>query len=259
MSRKNSIKKLAVNTLAKYDVSSVDEAGLKSMIAGEGYTVIRFSSLGTTDETSRLLKALYLEERIQYQDSFTYNDRERRIVFIRKDVSDAEFMYLLAVELGRILTFKTECDGVIGTSASEDRFAQEFAFYMCDFANHGIIYNLFKCYTPQIITVVLSAIVSLSILCSFFFLKGCDSTENSLSDMNSASGIISTYNASANASNSIVTDESAEASLSSYYATKSGTKYHEEDCEYIAGKDVNVVTSQDISSGKYSACSRCIK
>ena len=44
-----------------------------------------------------------------------------------------------------------------------------------------------------------------------------------------------------------------------YYATKSGTKYHIAGCSYIKGKDnLKTLTEEDIKSGKYEPCSRCI-
>ena len=62
MNNNINVKKLVTNTLSTYGVSDINEASLKSMIAGEGYTIIRFSSMTSTGETQRLLEALYLYE-----------------------------------------------------------------------------------------------------------------------------------------------------------------------------------------------------
>ncbi len=286
MSDKSNVKKLAIKTLTKYSVDTVDVNSIKNIVVALGYTVIRFSSLGSTDQTQKLLEALYLDDRIAFQDSFTYNDRERRIVFIRRDISDDEFLYLLAVELGRILTFRTECDGVIGISAEEDRTAHEFAFYICDLSRHGLLYNLCFCYKVPVIFASTAFTICLSLLISFFIVsalhynkQGQDDgaelfkrTLNAVSEFSQQEdfpGIPSadssvmlnfSNNILENEQNEIVGVPSAgnEVVFKTYYATKSGTKYHVADCGYISGKDTVVVSQSDISSGKYSPCSRCI-
>lgn len=264
---KNSVKKLVISTLAKYDISTVDLDAVKGMIITEGYMIIRFSSFGTSDSTRRLIKTLNQQERTSYCDSFTYNDRDHRIVFVRRDVSDDELMYLLSVELGRILTFKTECDGVIGISAEEDRIAHEFAYHICDIARHGVVYNIIKGYTVQSVTAGIALIFGICMLLSFLFIKGCTGQNNVFAD-NAAvlensektdalplPNIVETYDED----NNIAADDSVYDINSGFYATKNGKKYHTINCGYISGKDVHLVTSDDIASGKYSACTKCIR
>ena len=57
--------------------------------------------------------------------------------------------------------------------------------------------------------------------------------------------------------NAVQTD-TPEKAQTVYYATKSGKKYHVEGCSYIEGKETVIVTEKDITSGKYTPCSRCI-
>lgn len=299
MKNNQNIKKLVIKTLNKYNISNITEAGIKTMISGEGYSVIRFSSLGTSDQTERLLKTLYIENRTEYLDSFTYNDREHRIVFIRKDVSDDEFVYLLALELGRIVTYKTESDGVIGISAEEDRMAQEFAYHLCDLGRHGIVYNFFKQFTVSSVVVAVALTMCISLVVSFFVLSNFFKDkmredillEYKTSDIapynqNPSFDNTPTVKTPDNTSNDIpvsavvtenndkiietVTDtqnnidsNSAQAytqlTTAEYYATKSGKKYHTKDCSYIAGRDVHLVSPSSIQSGELTACSKCIK
>lgn len=258
------VKKLVIKTLSKYQIGVVDAHSIKSMIAGEGYTIIRFSSLKTSDETTRLLNALYLDDRSEYNDSFTYNDRERRIVFIRKDISDDEFLYLLALELGRIITFRTECDGVIGISAEDDMNAHEFAYHMCDLSKHGIVYNFFKTYSvPSVVTAV-SALICLSFISCFFIIKGCSSDPEIAENQNSvvsdmAMSVDVEETSTSDISGIIVSTDKINVEDGYYYATKSGKKYHVKDCGYISGKDIKQVYDEDIASGKYTPCTKCIK
>jgi hypothetical protein len=51
-----------------------------------------------------------------------------------------------------------------------------------------------------------------------------------------------------------VTDENERV----YYATKSGKKYHVAGCSYIVGKETKIITKEEIESGKYTPCSKCI-
>ncbi len=45
-----------------------------------------------------------------------------------------------------------------------------------------------------------------------------------------------------------------------YFVTKSGKKYHTQDCSYIKGKDSLIeITDLQINDGNYTACSKCIK
>lgn len=46
---------------------------------------------------------------------------------------------------------------------------------------------------------------------------------------------------------------------SGYYATSSGKKYHVAGCSYLNGKTPVSVSAEDIASGKYTPCSKCIK
>lgn len=281
MSDKNNIRKLVIKTLTKFSVDTVDASSIKNIIIALGYTVIRFSSLGSSDQTQKLLEALYLDDRIAFEDSFTYNDKERRIVFVRRDISDDEFLYLLAVELGRILTFKTESDGVIGISAEEERQSHEFAFYICNLSRHGLIYNFFFCYRIPMLLAVAAVTVCLSLLISFFTLSAlhnCESnqydgtendtfnTETAVSTQENSLDNKTSRNTDVNDIKDVVSENEhyvdagvqVTESVNLYYATKSGNKYHVSDCGYILGKDTVVVSEKDISAGKYSPCSRCI-
>ena len=256
MNNNINVKKLVTNTLSTYGVSDINEASLKSMIAGEGYTIIRFSSMTSTGETQRLLEALYLDEISRYENSFTYNDRERRIVFIRRDISDEEFLYLMAFELGRIKTFSTSSEGVIGTTAEELHLANEFAHYVTDIGKHGLIYNCFKCYPVQFAVSALAFIVCISLVTCFFIIRGC--TDDSVYK-NTENGAVSSVKTVTVDNKTKAAVETETFTPTNYVRTGSGKKYHTEDCGHVSGKNVLVVCREDIDSGKYEPCSRCIK
>lgn len=138
------MKKLARQTLDTYAVVELTPKALKNILAARGYTVIRYSALTPSEETARLMAFLGVTEAASHNDALIYADRERRIIFIRKDISEEEFLYLLALSLGRVLTV-TKHDGALlrGTPEEEAR-AAEFAYHLTDLNRHTLLYNFFK-------------------------------------------------------------------------------------------------------------------
>ena len=163
---KDSVKKLVKSTLERYSSGNVNAQTLKNILGAKGYTVIRYSALDVSEETERLMSTLGVTEISRQTDSFTYLDNVRRIVFIRKDISDDEFLYLLALELGRILTtsFRSSC--IVSGNSQDEAEAREFAYHVTDIARHGIFYNMSKFYPIQ--TVIVSAV-----LVSFIIVFAC--------------------------------------------------------------------------------------
>lgn len=258
MNNNINVKKLVTKTLSSYGISGITEASLKRMIAGEGYTIIRFSSMTSTGETQRLLETLYLDEISKYENSFTYNDRERRIVFIRRDVSDDEFLYLLSHELGKIVTFSTSSGGIIGTTAEEIHLANEFAHHVIDIRKHGLIYNYFKYYPVQSVFSLVAFIVCISLALSLFVFKSPMANKSLFKDQTDISNVLEISSSPSVPDNSEGTiDDSI--TPTDYLATRSGSKYHTAECSFVKGKDAKVVAAEDIASGKYTPCSRCIK
>ena len=163
---KDSIKKLVKSTLERYSSGNVNAQTLKNILGAKGYTVIRYSALDVSEETERLMSTLGVTEISRQTDSFTYLDNVRRIVFIRKDISDDEFLYLLALELGRILTTSFRGSCIVSGNSQDEAEAREFAYHVTDIARHGIFYNMSKFYPIQ--TVIVSAV-----LASFIIVFAC--------------------------------------------------------------------------------------
>ena len=143
---KDSVKKLVKSTLERYSSGNVNAQTLKNILGAKGYTVIRYSTLDVSEETERLMSTLGVTEISRQTDSFTYLDNVRRIVFIRKDISDDEFQYLLALELGRILTTSFRGSCIVSGNSQDEAEAREFAYHVTDIARHGIFYNMSKFY-----------------------------------------------------------------------------------------------------------------
>ena len=161
---KRTVKQLVKRTLEKYEVSSLSTEALKNILAAEGYTVIRYSAVNMSEQTRHLMEVLGVAEMAAHVDSFTYADRERRVVFIRADVSDEETVKLLALELGRIYCVSDRFDTIVHGTPNEEFEAAEFAYHLLDADQSSLAHNLFKFYPLRgsiFIILLLSAFYSL--------------------------------------------------------------------------------------------------
>ena len=138
------MKVLAKETIEKHELSSVTPDTLKSVLNTEGYMVIRYSAVSMSAQTKHLMEVLGVEQLAHTVDSFTFTDREHRIVFVRADISDEEFIKLLALELGRIYCVKNRIEKVLHGSPNEEFAAAEFAYHLIDINRRGLLYNFFK-------------------------------------------------------------------------------------------------------------------
>lgn len=138
------MKVLAKETIEKHELSSVTPDTLKSVLNTEGYMVIRYSAVSMSAQTKHLMEVLGVEQLAHTVDSFTFTDREHRIVFVRADISDEEFIKLLALELGRIYCVKNRTEKVLHGSPNEEFAAAEFAYHLIDINRRGLLYNFFK-------------------------------------------------------------------------------------------------------------------
>ena len=166
---RNSVKRLAKRTLEKYSVAALTPESLKNILSAEGYMVIRYSAVSMSEQTERLMQVLGVEELARNADSFTYADRERRIVFVRADVSEEEFVELLALELGRIYCVSNRVSVIVRGTPDEEFDAAEFAYHLIDIKRRGLIYNFFKFYAPAAALISLLAMGTL-FSCVFAFL-----------------------------------------------------------------------------------------
>lgn len=280
-SANQSIKKLVKRTFEKHSVVQITADTLKNIIKSEGYFVAKFSTLSPIRQTENKLEELGIAHYTEYYDSFTYSDRSTRVVFIRGDVSDEEYVYLLSLELGKILTHSENSGNIIGLSAKDTQTAHEFAYHIKDLSQHGLLYNTLKYYTARSVAGISAAFVCLVMFISSFIAdQQSDFLANAVPPVESSviSAFINTdiptpdIQEDSAHSNSIIpetTDKASDVPANdsfitpesniTYYATANGEKYHLEGCSYIKDKNTVAITQADISSGKYSPCSRCFK
>lgn len=163
--KKNEVLRVSAELLDKYAISEITPSAIKNLLGAEGYTVIRYSALSLSEETARLMKHLQVTEVALREYSFTYRTREHRIVFIRKEVSDDEFLYLLLTELGRVLFVQNGEALVRGTPLEEEK-AAEFAYRLGQIRRKGLFYSYFTFY--PIGSFLLSGIAALALITLIF-------------------------------------------------------------------------------------------
>lgn len=163
--KKNEVLRVSAELLDKYGISEITPSAIKNLLGAEGYTVIRYSALSLSEETARLMKHLQVTDVALREYSFTYRTREHRIVFIRKEVSDDEFLYLLLTELGRVLFVQNGEALVRGTPLEEEK-AAEFAYRLGQIRRKGLFYSYFTFY--PIGSFLLSGIAALALITLIF-------------------------------------------------------------------------------------------
>lgn len=271
------MKKFAKKTVEQFGLDSVNITNIKNIILSRGYTIIRYSEDLSSNETLRLIETLDIKDYAHIRNSVTYCDKTHRFVFIRNEVNEEEFLYLLALELGNILICKNPVDNVLGIEIKDSIKSNEFAHHLCDMANHGLLYNTFKYYILRGLAAIL-CVLSIVITFGYKFIYKPLNADFVGIDVKAISDFANTSIVEENdipvfALQELpeITEDMPEKSddgasdfiLSEnervYYATKSGTKYHISGCSYINGKETVELSASDIENGKYTPCSRCFK
>lgn len=163
---KNEVRRLTKRLLDKYAVNEVTPAAIKNILGAEGYTVIRFSARELSSETARLFEVLGVKETASREYAFTVRTHSHRIVFVRKEVSDEEFLYLLLLELGRVLFVQTTAEDVLRGTPAEEEKAAEFAYRLEEVRKRGLLYSYFAFYPFG--SMLLSSLAVLAVIALIF-------------------------------------------------------------------------------------------
>ena len=114
----------------RFQLRTVDSAGLCRALKELGYTVVEFNGLCDTENVAELLDALELQERARRCRGFTYRDDSFRLVFLHQDLTELEKTVVLAHEAGHICCGHMDRSRVLGEDVLQEREANEFAHYL---------------------------------------------------------------------------------------------------------------------------------
>ena len=206
----------------KYDLKRCDYDSIAAVTEKQGYTIVEFNHIDNDEDVATLIDALDLGSYISCSKGFTYADANYRIVFVHEDLSDEEKTRILAHENGHIYLGHFSSSQVIGRDVQEECDANEFSHYL---HKDGFGLRLRRSFSKHKAIYIAAIILILASIAAFTTVSII--RENKYCD---------------------------------YYITRTGTKYHAEDCYFVKGKeDAQRMTTEQLESGEYEPCARCIK
>lgn len=204
---------------------------IKQIIEHSGWEIYSYN------EAVDIIEQYKLQEMVEKNDSFTANIGSKTIILYDDKISQLDFPYVLAHEIGHIVLGHFDMTDDIYTKERDcNCFANELLGYI---PNHKI--GIF-CGIGVIIAVIVSGTIIL-------FNKNYGNTQNSPLDTSLNITISIDENV---LSEHIITE------MTPVYITQYGEKFHLEDCKYIKDKDnlIKVSIAEAVKAG-YEHCEIC--
>ena len=195
---------------------------LKDIAQNLGYTVIRYDGVCSDEDVAVIADSLDLRGMLERAKGFTYTDKNYRLVFVNRDLTEEEAVIVFLHELGHIYLGHTERATAFGYDVIEEYAASEFVHYMLEPPMSGRVVAFIQKKKRLLLFI---AIIVMVILIGIGLYQKKKSDEY--------------YN-------------------QEFYVTEAGKKYHLRKCYYIKGKEVRLLTEDEIKSGEYEPCSVCI-
>lgn len=215
----NDVKTKAKAFIKKYKFNKPTLAKLYSVIESQGYMLIEFNGIDDEKNVENVIRGLNLTEYAKYTKAFTYANESLRLVFVHEDLSDDEKLAVLLHEEGHIFCGHIKNGCILGEDVLQENEANEFVHYV---TNQSFLSKIGGKKIPIICSAALLAI--------------------------GAGGVYA---------GTVIQEENTY--YEEYYVSKTGGKYHEEDCRYVKNKtDVRRLTKDDYESGIYEPCKVCI-
>lgn len=214
------VKKSVCTFIKKYKVKEITYPILEKIINELGFKIQYFNKYSQKSIT--IFQNLGIENPSK---CFTHAGEDFKCIFISDCLDNDDKTYLLLHEIGHIFLNHIE-QNVILDNVKFEKQANEFAFW-----------TEIKLKKRQYILKILMCALILMICLAVFSLIYKDSTDDSY----------------INNTDSIISNEAT------YYITKTGDKYHKEDCPYISGREVFEETLSELELLGYEPCAFCIK
>lgn len=267
--------------IKKFEVKRLDYSKLNDIINYLGFKIKRFDSY--SQRSKNLLIELDLVEYAKYNKCFTYSGKDMKLVFLSDFLKEKDSIVLLLHEIGHIMLEHIFNDkGLISDNVAYENEANEFAFLVQKQVQRIRIKK----------GIGLTALyATLSICCATIFFLGykelkADNTTSTLDNSAVISEFTDTEVQSSTQSVTTTTTETtttvttttapdttttttepatttededtATYSNEIYYVTKTGKKYHREDCYHITGRSVVGMNLEDLEQMGYQPCFDCI-
>ncbi len=169
------IEKHVRHLLAKRNVFDITVTNLKNLLGAEGYRVIFFQADDLSENTMRLFAVLDVMSLAAERDSFTYNNGSQKIVFVRDGFDEKETLYLLSLELGRILYTEMPQNAIVYGTPKQERKAAAFADVLIGISEQSTATSFFHYFRRRavLVTALLTVLLNIFVSCGvYFYLSG---------------------------------------------------------------------------------------
>lgn len=239
--------KLTHEYIKRFGMGTVSARSIEQALEKQGYTVVEYSRISNQPDVETLLTSIGLKDFSRSVRAFYYHDANIRVVFVEENLSENERLVLLAHEQGHIL-----CDPYHKSEDRSDimceRSAAEIAHYLTVGTPSIKVRRFFVRNKKQIVAGAAALLFAAVAVAAVLGITGSKNAQTKEPDrMTTASD---SY---------IREDEYSTENDDEYFVTIHGTKYHKEDCGYIEGKVVTVLTLEQCEKSGYEPCSGCIK
>lgn len=209
--------------IKEFDVRELNYETLKSIIERQGYIIVEYSHISNDENVTLLINALKLTENINRSKGFTYADQNHRIVFVHKDLSDDEKLFVLSHEEGHIYLGHMTSSSIFGRDVQEEHAANEFSHYLL---NQGKCEKTAAWIRRHKVISILSVLLIVCIAVAVLFIPRIATVKNYYGE---------------------------------YYITRTGNKYHKKDCVYVKDKtNTHRMTIEEFESGEFEPCKICL-
>lgn len=207
----------------EYGIASCDYTSLKSATEKQGYTLIEYNHIYNDDEVQTIIDSLNITDNILRSKGFTYADKNYRLLFLHEDLNEKEKTVVLAHENGHIFLNHLSAQSIIGKDVQEEYEANEFSHYLLNNTSKMKFADFVTKHKKLIICCMLALIIAVASIIAVSIINKDDKY------------------------------------YGEYYITSTGSKYHEEGCIFVKGKDnIQRLTTEQYESGEYEPCQVCL-
>lgn len=222
----NTVVRAAIKFRNKELKKKIDFETVKAVLKSRDYTVLFYDP----DEGCEIFNKYGIREYARSVDAFTFKKDDLKYVFIQRKPSCEDKLYLLLHEVGHIILKHSEKNSLISSTRLCELEADTFAYTVLNPPNHSRASAL----TVWILT------MALSFSAGFFGAPRVNPTQTD-TDPQEISEIAFTAED--------VVDELV-------YITRTGKKYHLENCVYIRSKESTAVEKEE-AQRTHAPCSVC--
>lgn len=221
----NKVVRAAIKFRNKELKKRIDFETVKAVLKSRDYTVLFYDP----DKGSELIREHGLEEYAQSVEAFTFKKDGLKFVFIQSKVSCEDKLYMLLHEAGHIVLKHSEKSALISSTRLRELEADTFAYTVLNPPNHSRASAL----AAWILT------MALSFSAGFFGAPRANPTQTDTDPHTSEIAL---------------TIEGAADEL--VYITRTGKKYHLENCVYVRSKECVAVEKEE-AQRTHAPCSVC--